>query len=174
MSEAEGEWADLDLLHESALAAVTAQASAKPASVPKPAVTLPQRRRTSPHKGSKAVTIAHFFGPAGSETSGAGKGLVTRTKEAYVEMEGKTAQVRHMLKSVDGSNDDLICIDGVDKYKFTNADAGNLPVKERSYDHNDEEEQEQESAGAGAGAGAAGRGGAAARRGGGCLGRGRY
>ena len=37
MSEAEGEWADL--LHESALEAVTAQASAKPASEPKPAVT---------------------------------------------------------------------------------------------------------------------------------------
>jgi hypothetical protein len=52
MSEAEGEWADL--LHESALEAVTAQASAKPASVPKPAVTSPQRTRyaTSPQKGS--------------------------------------------------------------------------------------------------------------------------
>ena len=41
MSEVEGEWAEL--LHESALEAATAQASAKPASVPEPAVTLPPK-----------------------------------------------------------------------------------------------------------------------------------
>ncbi len=29
---------------------------------------------------------------------------------------------------VDGTNDDLICIDGVETYTFTDADAGDLPV----------------------------------------------
>ena len=38
MPEVEGEWADV--LHESAREAATAQASAKPVSVPEPAVTL--------------------------------------------------------------------------------------------------------------------------------------
>ena len=32
-----------------------------------------------------------------------------------------------MLMTIDGSNDDLISIDGVDKYTFTEADAGDLP-----------------------------------------------
>ena len=56
MSDAEGEWADL--LHNSTMEAVTAQASAKPASVPKPTVTLPQRTRyaTSPQKENRAMT----------------------------------------------------------------------------------------------------------------------
>ena len=44
MSEAEGNWADL--LHASALEAVPAQTSAKPVSVPKPAVT---------HRGGRPV-----------------------------------------------------------------------------------------------------------------------
>ena len=41
MSEAQGEW--VDLLQESAMEASRAQASVKPASVPEPAVKLPQR-----------------------------------------------------------------------------------------------------------------------------------
>ena len=49
MSEAEGEWADL--LHESALEASRAQASAEPASVPEPAVTLPSERSMLPRLG---------------------------------------------------------------------------------------------------------------------------
>jgi hypothetical protein len=32
-----------------------------------------------------------------------------------------------MLMTIDGSNDDLISINGVDKYSFTEADAGDLP-----------------------------------------------
>ena len=58
MSEAEGGW-----LHETALEASSSEASAKPVSVPEPGVTLPQRTRyaVSPQKGSKAVTMAHFF-----------------------------------------------------------------------------------------------------------------
>jgi len=61
MLEAEGGWADL--LHETALEASSSQASAKPASVPESGVTLPQQTRyaVSPQKGSKAVTMAHFF-----------------------------------------------------------------------------------------------------------------
>mmetsp|Transcript_41603 Transcript_41603/g.61184 ORF Transcript_41603/g.61184 Transcript_41603/m.61184 type:complete len:133 (-) Transcript_41603:750-1148(-) len=88
MSEAEGGWADL--LHESALEASSSQTSAKPASVPEPGVTLPQQTRyaVSPQKGSKAVTMVHFFGPVGSTASGAGKGLVTCIKKSYVQMEG--------------------------------------------------------------------------------------
>jgi len=95
MSEAEGGWSDL--LHESALEASSSQASANPASVPEPGVTLPQQTRyaVSPQKGSTAVTMAHFFGPVGSTASGAGKGLVTRTKNSYVQMEGKTVQLQH-------------------------------------------------------------------------------
>jgi len=62
----------------------------KPASVPEPGVTLPQQTRyaVSPQKGSKAVTMPHFFGPVGSTASGAGKGLVTRIKKSYMQMEG--------------------------------------------------------------------------------------
>jgi len=58
---------------------------------------LPQQTRyaVSPQKGSTAVTMAHFFGPVGSTASGAGKGLVTRTKNSYVQMEGKTVQLQH-------------------------------------------------------------------------------
>jgi len=62
MSEAEGGWADL--LHETALEALSSQASAKPASVPEPGVTLPQQTRyaVSPQKGfsvrySKSLTV---------------------------------------------------------------------------------------------------------------------
>ena len=45
------------------------------------------------------------------------------------------------------ANDDVICIDGVEKYTFVDADAGDLPVNERSDDdddHDDDEEEEQE------------------------------
>ena len=35
-----------------------------------------------------------------------------------------------MLMTVDGTHDALICIDGVEKYTFTDADAGDLPVNE--------------------------------------------
>jgi len=72
--------------------ASSSQASAKPASVPEPGVTLPQQTwyAVSPQKGIKAVTMAHFFGPVGSTASGAGKGLVTCIKKSYVQMEGKT------------------------------------------------------------------------------------
>jgi hypothetical protein len=49
-----------------------------------------------------------------------------------------------MLMTVDGTNDDLICIDGVDKYTFPEADAGDLPVTERSDDDGEEEEEEEE------------------------------
>ena len=38
-----------------------------------------------------------------------------------------------MLMTVDGTNDDLICI-GVEKYTFTDVDADDLPVNERSDD----------------------------------------
>ena len=49
-----------------------------------------------------------------------------------------------MLMTIDGTNDDLIRIDGVEKYTFTDADAGNLPANEASYDDDDEEEEEGE------------------------------
>ena len=87
ISEAEGGW-----LYETALEASSSEASAKPVSVPEPGVTLPQRTRyaVSPQKGSKAVTMAHFFGQVGSTSSGAAKGLVMCIKKSYVQMEGKT------------------------------------------------------------------------------------
>ena len=37
-----------------------------------------------------------------------------------------------MLMTIDGTNDDLIRIDGVEKYTFTDADAGDLPANEAS------------------------------------------
>jgi hypothetical protein len=49
-----------------------------------------------------------------------------------------------MLMTVDGTNDDLICIDGVDKYTFPAADAGDLLVDERSDDDVEVEEEEEE------------------------------
>jgi len=49
-----------------------------------------------------------------------------------------------MLMTIDGTNDDLIRIDGVEKYTFTDADAGNLPTNEASDDDDDEEEEEEE------------------------------
>ena len=45
-----------------------------------------------------------------------------------------------MLMTIDGTNDDLICIDGVEKYTFTDADAGDLPVNEASDDDDDDDE----------------------------------
>jgi len=45
-----------------------------------------------------------------------------------------------MLMTIDGTNDDLIRIDGVEKYTFTDADAGDLPANEASDDDDDEEE----------------------------------
>ena len=36
-----------------------------------------------------------------------------------------------MLMTVDGTNDVLICIDGVEKYTFTDAKADDLPVKDQ-------------------------------------------
>jgi len=45
-----------------------------------------------------------------------------------------------MLMTADGSNDDLIIIDGVAKYTFVDADAGDLHANERS-DHDEEEEE---------------------------------
>ena len=42
-----------------------------------------------------------------------------------------------MLMTRDGTNDDLIRVDGVEKYTFTDADASDLPANEAS----DEEEQ---------------------------------
>ena len=100
MSEVEGEWAEL--LHESALEAATAQASANPVSVPEPDVTLPQRTRytTSPSKGKTLATMARFFGPVGSAASGAGKALVTRTTKFMASVEGKMVQVQES-KTVD-------------------------------------------------------------------------
>ena len=44
--------------------------------------------------------------------------------------------------TIDGTNDDLIRIDGVEKYTSTNADAGDLPANEASDDDDDEEEEE--------------------------------
>jgi len=38
----------------------------------------------------------------------------------------------------------VICIDGVEKYTFTDADAGDLPVNERSEDDDDEEEEQED------------------------------
>jgi cobalamin biosynthesis protein CobT len=49
-----------------------------------------------------------------------------------------------MLMTVEGTNDDLICTDGVEKYTFTDADAGDLPVNERSDDEEEEQEQEKQ------------------------------
>jgi len=49
-----------------------------------------------------------------------------------------------MLMTIDGTNDDLIRIDGVEKYTFTDADAGDLPANEASDDDDDEEEEEEE------------------------------
>ena len=53
-----------------------------------------------------------------------------------------------ILMTVDGTDDDLICIDGVEKYTFADADADDLPVNERSVvvvvDDEEEEEQEQD------------------------------
>jgi hypothetical protein len=57
-----------------------------------------------------------------------------------------------MLMTIDGTNDDLICIDGVEKYTFTDADAGDLPANEASDDDDDDD-----SGGGGGGAGRAGR-----------------
>ena len=44
-----------------------------------------------------------------------------------------------MLMTVDGTNDDLITVDGVEKYTFTDADSDDLPVNERSDDDDEEE-----------------------------------
>ena len=49
-----------------------------------------------------------------------------------------------MLMTIDGTNDDLICIDGVEKYTFTDADAGDLPANDVSDDDDDDEEEEEE------------------------------
>ena len=49
-----------------------------------------------------------------------------------------------MLMTVDGTNDGLICIDGVEKYTFTDADAGDLPVNERSDDDDDDDDDDDE------------------------------
>ena len=52
-----------------------------------------------------------------------------------------------MLMTIDISNDDLISIDGVNKYAFTEADAGDLPDVYVSDDEAEEEEvsdQEEE------------------------------
>ena len=40
-------------------------------------------------------TMAHFFGPVGSSATGAGRGLVTRTKNLYHREDGKMVQVQH-------------------------------------------------------------------------------
>ena len=45
-----------------------------------------------------------------------------------------------MLMTVDRTNYDLICIDGVEKYTFADADAGDLPVNERSDDDEEDED----------------------------------
>ena len=47
-----------------------------------------------------------------------------------------------MLMTVDGTNDGLITVDGVEKYTFTDADSDDLPVNERSDDEDEEEEEE--------------------------------
>ena len=52
-----------------------------------------------------------------------------------------------MLMTIDGTNDDLIRIDGVEKYTFTDADAGDLPANEASDDDNEQDEEEQGRAG---------------------------
>ena len=49
-----------------------------------------------------------------------------------------------MLMTVDGTNDDLINIDGVEKYTFTDADADDLPVNERSDDDDEKGLSEQD------------------------------
>jgi len=49
-----------------------------------------------------------------------------------------------MLMTIDGTNDDLIRIDGVEKYTFTDADAGDLPANEASDDDDEEEEEEDD------------------------------
>ena len=46
--------------------------------------------------------------------------------------------------TIDGTNDDLVRIDGVEKYTFTDADAGDLTANEASDDDDDEEEEEEE------------------------------
>ena len=48
------------------------------------------------------------------------------------------------LMTVDGINDDLICIEGAEKYTFTDADAHDLTVNERSDEDVEEEEEEEE------------------------------
>ena len=49
-----------------------------------------------------------------------------------------------MLMTINGTNDDLIRVDGVEKYTFTDADAGDLPANEASDDDDDEEEEEED------------------------------
>jgi len=46
--------------------------------------------------------------------------------------------------TIDGTNDDLIRIDGVEKYTFTDADAGDLRANEASDDDDEEEEGGEE------------------------------
>jgi len=60
-------------------------------------VMLPKEPRYCflPTKGSKFVSMAHFFSPRDSAASDALKGLVTCTKHVYKEIGGKQVQMLH-------------------------------------------------------------------------------
>ena len=51
-----------------------------------------------------------------------------------------------MLMTVDGTNDDLIRIDGVEEYTFAETDAGDFPVDENSDNDCEEEEDDEKDA----------------------------
>ena len=71
-----------------------------------------------------------------------------------------------MLMTIDGSNDDLISIDSVDKYTFTESDAGDLPDLNVNDDEAEEEEVSDNDTDEGGGVGGGARkGGAGAGRG---------
>ena len=95
MSEAEGEWADLMHTQETSTVQVSKTSQASPVAGPPDTVPETKRYRTSPAKGTKLATMAHFFGPVGSSATGAGRGLVTRTRNLYHREDGKMVQVQY-------------------------------------------------------------------------------
>ena len=94
MSEAEGEWADLMHTQETLTAQASETSQASPVAGPPDTVPETKRYRTSPVKGTKLATMAHFFCPAEGASRGAGTGLVTRRTNLYSLVEGKMVQVQ--------------------------------------------------------------------------------
>ena len=83
MSEAEGEWEDMMHRQDTLTAQASETSQASLVRGPPDTVPEPKRYGTSPPKGTQLATMAHFFGPVGATATGAGRGLVTRTRHLF-------------------------------------------------------------------------------------------